>query len=152
MKTLLTFLLSLFKPKPTPMRIIIGADPNYKVQGTNTIWDFFHDPEPPDDWVHTLQEYRLLPKGYVIPCLTDKLVYDMVLQELRIKVGANPKIKYWSVSIPDSDKWCQCLTCQRYNKSDILILFVNRIARQFPDKIISTCLPSSVSTFLFSFL
>lgn len=155
MKFILDYIKSLFAPKvvTTPMRVIIGRDPNFKTDKTNLLWDFFHDPPEPDDWIHTIQTKKLIPEECCQTemlalvngirtdkqfCLNNPDTFSVVLDSVCLNIQNHPKVKYWSISIGDNDKWCQCDKCKAELPSDTLIKFVNRIAIRFPDKIFST--------------
>ena len=71
-------------------------------------------------------------------------MFDVLVTDLRKRINENPKAKYWSVSQNDNDKYCQCGPCTKLNKkygnvpSGSIVWFTNKVAREFPDKIIST--------------
>jgi hypothetical protein len=76
-------------------------------------------------------------------CLSNDSVYELLLSNLKLKVAANPKAKYWSVSQNDNFGYCQCEKCKAVDSlegspSGSVIRFVNKVAAQFPDKVIST--------------
>lgn len=137
------------------MHVIIGTYPNFKTDKTNLIWDFFYKLPAPDDWVHRLQMDRLmyqsfwlthpscfaLVDGKRIPnqlCLSNLLTLDTARVILRTNIAEHPDYKYWSVSQGDNPEWCQCPECRKRSASDTLIAFVNAIAKEHIDKIIST--------------
>lgn len=110
-------------------------------------------------WVHTFNElvspeiyyqdhpeYYSLVKGKRIPtqlCLTNPEVLDITIQNLRSKIAQKPTALYWSVSQNDNRDFCTCDKCKAIDDregspSGSIIHFVNKVADQFPDKIIST--------------
>ncbi len=111
-------------------------------------------------WVHTFQ--RLVPHekyfddhpeyfseigGQRIPgaqlCLTNPDVYDVLVKNLREMMAEKPEATYWSVSQDDNYSYCTCDDCKALDEkygahAGSVLEFVNRVAREFPDKIIST--------------
>jgi Domain of unknown function (DUF4838)/Glycosyl hydrolase family 67 N-terminus len=114
---------------------------------------------PPQKYYKTHPEYFSLIDGKRLPttelCLSNKEVFNTVVDELKKRIADNPKPTYWSVSQNDNAKYCQCDNCTeldkiyggisnqfaqegKYKHSGSMIWFVNKVAREFPDKIIST--------------
>jgi hypothetical protein len=99
--------------------------------------DFFADhPE-----YFSLQGNRRIPSGQL--CLTNADLFPVLADSLRIAISRRPAARYWSVSQNDNFNECRCDRCQasnaRYGASaGTLIEFVNRLARLFPEKTIST--------------
>ncbi len=110
-------------------------------------------------WVHTLNElispeiyYHDHPEYYAMvngnriptqPCLANPAVLEIVIQNLRRKIAQNPDARYWSVSQNDNKNYCTCDLCKAVDEregspSGSIIRFVNRVAGEFPDKMIST--------------
>ncbi|MBP1644478.1 MAG: hypothetical protein H6Q16_53 [Bacteroidetes bacterium] len=76
-------------------------------------------------------------------CLSNEDVFKIVVERLREEMKKQPNAKVWSVSQNDNFSYCSCPECQKKNEreespSGALIEFVNRVAREFPDKTIST--------------
>ncbi|MCC7466453.1 MAG: DUF4838 domain-containing protein [Saprospiraceae bacterium] len=76
-------------------------------------------------------------------CLSNDTVFQIVTANLRTAMAEKPAARYWSVSQNDNYDYCKCPRCaasdKKYGSSaGSLLLFVNRVAREFPDKIIST--------------
>ncbi len=111
-------------------------------------------------WVHTFDDL-VSPKSYFkehpeyfseinglrVPdgqlCLSNPGVFSLLTENLRIKMEGRPKAQYWSVSQNDNFLACQCPSCTAIaedygGQSGLMIWFVNRVAEQFPDKVIST--------------
>jgi hypothetical protein len=123
----------------------------HKLSSTDSWGLFVHTFEvlvPPDKYGKTHPEYYSLIDGKRNPvtqlCLSNEKVFQTLVTDLRKRIEKNPKAKYWSVSQNDNDKCCQCASCNALNKkygnfpSGSMIWFINKVARVFPDKIIST--------------
>lgn len=146
--------------------VITFRDTHYRVtwNGEYTDWhklDHAENGERPDwgMWVHTFNElvspeiyYHDHPEYYSevdgkrIPtqlCLTNPEVLEITVQNLRRKIAQNPAATYWSVSQNDNKNFCTCSNCKAIDDregspSGSIINFVNQVAEQFPDKMIST--------------
>jgi len=102
---------------------------------------------PPETHFKDHPEYFSEHNGVRIPdaqiCLTNPDVFAIVVAGLRERMKAKPEARYWSVSQNDTFSPCQCPACramdERYGgPSGTILDFVNRVAREFPDKVIST--------------
>lgn len=101
---------------------------------------------PPETYFKEHPEYYSEVDGKRIPtqlCLTNSDVLEITIQNLRKEIARNPEAKYWSVSQNDNHNYCQCEKCHAVDEregspSGTIIQFTNKIAEQFPDKIIST--------------
>jgi len=105
---------------------------------------------PPETYFKTHPEYYALRDGQRLPtqlCLSNAKVADILINNLGKEINERPHLKYWSVSQADNDMSCQCPGCLELNKkyggdinrnSGAVIYFVNKVARAFPDKMIST--------------
>lgn len=76
-------------------------------------------------------------------CLSNEDVFKIVVERLKEEMKKQPNAKVWSVSQNDNFSYCSCPECQKINEreeapSGALIEFVNRVAREFPNKTIST--------------
>ena len=80
-------------------------------------------------------------------CLSNPEVFDILITNLRKEIAKKPLMKYWSVSQNDNENPYQCTACKKLNNkyggasdkhSGSIIHFVNKVAREFPDKTIST--------------
>jgi hypothetical protein len=76
-------------------------------------------------------------------CLSNDTVFQIVVASLRAAMDLNPEAKYWSVSQNDNYDYCKCSRCSASDRkygsaAGSLLLFVNRVAREFPSKVIST--------------
>ncbi len=123
----------------------------HKLSSRDTWGLFVHTFEvlvPPKEYGKTHPEYFSLINGKRNPvtqlCLSNEEVFETLVAELKKRIANNPKATYWSVSQNDNDKYCQCGPCTKLNEkyggvpSGSIIWFVNKIAREFPDKVIST--------------
>jgi hypothetical protein len=106
----------------------------------------FHSLVPPDLYFETHPEYFSLINGQRIPtqlCLTNPEVLKITIQSLRKQIARNPEAYYWSVSQNDNRDYCRCENCQAIDNregspSGSMIYFVNQVAEEFPDHMIST--------------
>lgn len=107
----------------------------------------FDDLIPPARYFQTHPEYFSLINGERSPnfqlCLTNPEVLALVISGLQERMEGKPEARYWSVSQNDTYGPCQCEDCGRIDKahggpSGSIVTFVNKVAAQFPDKIIST--------------
>ncbi|HBE43155.1 MAG TPA: DUF4838 domain-containing protein [Bacteroidales bacterium] len=118
--------------------------------GERTAWGLwvhtFNHLVPPEIYFAEHPEYYALRDGKRIPtqlCLTNPEVLKLTIQNLRKDMARNPEALYWSVSQNDNRNYCMCGNCQAIDKkegspSGSIIWFVNQVADQFPDKVIST--------------
>ena len=101
---------------------------------------------PPEKYFKTHPEYFALRGDIRVPeqpCLSNSEVYDIIVNELRERMKENPAAKIWSVSQNDNYSCCQCSECSKLDThegspSGSVLNFVNEVAREFPDKTIST--------------
>src|SRR5690606_24221003 len=102
----------------------------------------------PEEYGKTHPEYFSLIDNRRLPgtqlCLSNPKVVEIVVTNLKKEIAENPEATYWSVSQNDNDQYCQCDACTALNKkygdvpSGSMVYFVNEVAKQIPDKIIST--------------
>jgi hypothetical protein len=76
-------------------------------------------------------------------CLSNDTVRQIVTASLREMIREKPSAIYWSVSQNDNFDYCKCARCAasdaRYGgPAGTLLAFVNAVAAEFPDKVIST--------------
>ena len=124
----------------------LDHDPN----GARTDWGMwvhtFNELVPPKIYYQSHPEYYSMVKGKRLPtqlCLTNSAVLEITVQNLRKEIAKNPGAKYWSVSQNDNKDYCTCDNCKTLDQregspSGTIINFVNQVADQFPDKMIST--------------
>jgi hypothetical protein len=107
----------------------------------------FDDFIPAQQFFYTHPEYfsylnvGRIPDGQL--CLSNTEVFRIVMDSLSAHMKRKPEALYWSVSQNDTYKPCECETCKsEYEEyggySGAMVHFVNRIAAEFPDKVIST--------------
>ena len=118
--------------------------------GERTDWGMwvhtFNELVPPQAYYSSHPEYFAMVKGKRLPtqlCLSNPGVLQITIQNLRKKIAMNPVAKYWSVSQNDNRDYCTCDACKGLDAhegspSGSIINFVNQVADQFPDKMIST--------------
>jgi hypothetical protein len=91
-------------------------------------------------------EYYALRHGKRLPtqlCLTNERVFQIVRDSVAAKLATHPEASVISVSQDDNTQYCQCEQCEAIHEkedspSGSMIHFVNRFAREFPEKQIST--------------
>jgi len=76
-------------------------------------------------------------------CFSSEAAFDIAYESLKAFIEERPELTYWSVSQMDNAQYCRCPQCQEaYEESGStqgsILPFVNRMARKFPDKTIST--------------
>ncbi|MEZ5195646.1 MAG: DUF4838 domain-containing protein [Bacteroidales bacterium] len=107
----------------------------------------FDDFIPYDKYFKTHPEYfsylnvQRIPDGQL--CLSNPDVFNLVVEDLKVRMREKPKALYWSVSQNDTYKPCECSNCRKeYEEyggySGAMVHFVNNVAAEFPDKAIST--------------
>lgn len=118
--------------------------------GERTDWGMwvhtFNELVPPQMYYPSHPEYFAMVKGKRLPtqlCLANPAVLEITVQNLRKKIAQHPSAKYWSVSQNDNRDYCTCDLCRSLDSiegspSGSIISFVNKVADQFPDKMIST--------------
>lgn len=121
--------------------------PSWPVSNEWGLWvHTLHTLLPPDKWFNAKPEYYALRNGIRTPdqvCLSNPEVLEIVYQNLKEQIEANPSAKYWSVSQMDNFNYCQCDQCRATDSvegspSGTMLRFVNQLAARFPDKVIST--------------
>lgn len=118
--------------------------------GDRTEWGMwvhtFNSLVPPETYYEEHPEYFAMVKGKRIPtqlCLANPDVLKITIQNLRKKIAQQPEAKYWSVSQNDNREFCTCDDCKALDDregspSGSIVSFVNEVADQFPQKVIST--------------
>ncbi|CAN5552666.1 DUF4838 domain-containing protein [soil metagenome] len=106
----------------------------------------FNELVPPEAFFEDHPEYYAMVDGKRIPtqlCLTNPEVLEITIQNLRKKIAQKPEATYWSVSQNDNKAYCTCDNCKAIDEregspSGSIVSFVNQVADQFPNKMIST--------------
>ncbi len=123
---------------------------NHNEHGGRPDWGMwvhtFNSLVPPETYFSEHPEYYSLVNGKRIPtqlCLTNPDVLKVTIQNLRKNIAQNPEATYWSVSQNDNRNYCTCDNCKALDEregspSGTIINFVNQVADQFPEKMIST--------------
>ncbi len=123
---------------------------NHDERGNRPAWGMFvhtfNSLLPPEVYFKDHPEYYAFRDGKRIPtqlCLSNPDVLKITIQNLRKKIAANPAALYWSVSQNDNRQYCMCGNCRATDDregspSGSIINFVNQVAEQFPDYMIST--------------
>jgi hypothetical protein len=101
---------------------------------------------PWETYFTTHPEYYSLMNGKRIKdqlCLTNEDVYQIVVKKLKAEMALQPDKKVWSVSQNDNFSYCHCDKCMKIineegSPAGPIIRFVNRLAAEFPEKVIST--------------
>jgi hypothetical protein len=119
--------------------------------GSSREWGFwchsFSQLLSPEEYSESHPEYFSFYNGKRHPesqlCLTNPEVLKIVCKNLKSEIDKNSEPLYWSVSQNDNTKYCRCPDCtvldeQTGTSMGTLLPFINKVAEQFPDKIIST--------------
>ena len=123
---------------------------NHDAEGERPAWGTwvhtFNSLVPPDTYFRDHPDYYALRDGKRLPtqlCLSNPEVVNVVIQNLRREIAGNPGARYWSVSQNDNRQYCMCDECRALDEkegshSGTMLNFVNQVAAQFPDYMIST--------------
>ncbi len=106
----------------------------------------FHRFMPADEYYASHPEYYALRNGRRITtqlCLTNPDVLRIVTEKVALMLEEFPNEEVISVSQDDNQQYCECENCRAIDEregspSGTMIYFVNKVADQFPDKMIST--------------
>ncbi|MDU8886031.1 DUF4838 domain-containing protein [Yeosuana sp. MJ-SS3] len=106
----------------------------------------FHRFIPEEQFYKSNPEYFALRGNKRLPtqlCLTNKKVLEIVKDSVQSLFNRYPESKVISVSSNDNTQYCECDNCKRIDEEEeshagTMIRFVNDVAKQFPDKTIST--------------
>jgi hypothetical protein len=101
---------------------------------------------PSEKYFATHPEYFSYRNGKRVKdqlCLSNPDVFNLIVTKLKEEMAKQPDKKLWSVSQNDNLLYCQCDACKKVIEEEgspagPIIRFVNRIATQFPGKVIST--------------
>lgn len=125
------------------MHVTYEAFPDYVPEGKVHT---FHRLVPEKKHFKSHPEYFSLRNDRRIPaqlCLTHPDVYEIMKEGIIDWFKKYPDAKIVSVSQDDNQQYCQCDNCEKINKREkspagSIIELVNKLAADFPDKIIST--------------
>ncbi|MBK7107035.1 MAG: DUF4838 domain-containing protein [Ignavibacteriae bacterium] len=107
----------------------------------------FENLVPSDKYFKEHPEYFSEINGNRIPhqqlCLTNPNVYKIVVDELKNKMKERPEAEVWDVSQNDNFGNCTCKNCRTIDSihgspAATMLNFVNKVAKEFPNKTIST--------------
>uniref|UniRef100_UPI003217468C DUF4838 domain-containing protein n=1 Tax=uncultured Draconibacterium sp. TaxID=1573823 RepID=UPI003217468C len=106
----------------------------------------FHRFVPEQDFYKKHPEYYALrgtERRHTQLCLTNADVLQIVKDSVRAYFNRYPDASVISVSSNDNTQYCECENCKKVDEeegahSGTMIRFVNEVAREFPDKQIST--------------
>ena len=86
--------------------------------------------------------------GRRMPCLSNEGVFQIIKKALKQRINQSPDLKIWNISQPDGisgpNDYCNCKLCKPKHDagnnglSETLFPFINRLAADFPNKIIRT--------------
>lgn len=101
---------------------------------------------PPQTYFQDHPEYFALVGGRrqaTQLCLTNPAVEHIAVNYLKEAIDENPDARYWSIAPMDGAGFCTCDQCRPIDEEEgghqgTLIRFVNKIAKQFPDKDFTT--------------
>lgn len=100
----------------------------------------------PDVYFDKHPEYFSLRHGKRVKeqlCLSNPDIFQIISKKMQQMIDDNPQAVYWDFSINDNLHYCQCKNCKtlysRYkNKIGSILLILNKLAKEHPDKIFST--------------
>ncbi|WP_341214759.1 DUF4838 domain-containing protein [uncultured Wocania sp.] len=106
----------------------------------------FHRFLPEEQFYKSHPEYYALRNGKRLPtqlCLTNTEVLQIVKDSVRSLFQQYPQASVISVSSNDNTQYCTCDNCSKIDEeegshSGTMIRFVNEVAKEFPNKTIST--------------
>jgi hypothetical protein len=106
----------------------------------------FHRFIPEKQYYKSNPEFYALVKGKRLPtqvCLSNDTVYRMIRDSVKMFFQRSPNAKVISVSQDDNTQYCTCDRCSAIDTKEgtpaaSMILFINKIAKEFPDKTIAT--------------
>lgn len=135
-----------FNPEFAEKHKMTAQDARHSVWGT---WcHSFQEFLDPDIYFDEHPEYYALYKGRRVgknaqPCLSNPEVFDVMAANIEKAMAEKPECDFWSISQNDNDAYCTCENCRRIDEAEgspmgSVLTFVNRMARRFPDKTIST--------------
>ena len=100
-----------------------------------------------EGWFHPDRHPELFSDGVPLPdianCLTNDNLFQIIKQQLADRIRVNGAAKYWIISPLVNGEYCTCEGCEKINQqeaspSGALVQFVNRLAKEFPNKTIAS--------------
>ena len=106
----------------------------------------FYKLVPAEKYFESHPEYYAEVDGRRTPdqlCLSNPDVLTIAIEQLKKDMKEQPDKIYWSVSQNDGGIYCQCELCTKVMEKEggvqgTILPFVNAVAKEFPDKMIST--------------
>lgn len=101
---------------------------------------------PEEKFYKSNPEYFALRGNKRLPtqlCLTNAKVLEIVKDSVRSLFKSHPESSVISVSSNDNTQYCECENCKKIDEEEgshagTMVRFVNEVAKEFPDKTIST--------------
>lgn len=128
-----------------------------KLKNNGVVADEIEEHENWGTWCHTAftfvspEEYlQSHPEFFVIRngepkqlCLSADGIYPIIEKKMEELIAASPNKKYWDFSIMDNYDYCTCTKClavktETGSMMGTMLPIINKLAKRFPDKIIST--------------
>lgn len=135
-----------FNPEFAEKHKMTASGAKQKVWGTwcHSFQEFLN----PDIYFDEHPEYYALYQGKRVgknaePCLTNPEVFEVMAANIEKAMAEKPECNFWSVSQNDNNAYCTCDKCREIDEREgtpmgSVLEFVNKMARRFPDKTIST--------------
>lgn len=135
-----------FNPEFAEKHKMTAQNARHSVWGT---WcHSFQEFLDPDIYFDEHPEYFALFQGRRVgknaePCLSNPEVFDVMAANIEKAMAEKPECNFWSISQNDNDAYCSCEKCRALDEAEgspmgSVLNFVNKMARRFPDKTIST--------------
>ena len=135
-----------FNPEFAEKHKMTAQNARHSVWGT---WcHSFQEFLDPDIYFDEHPEYYALYQGKRVgknaqPCLSNPEVFEVMAANIEKAMAEKPECDFWSISQNDNDAYCTCENCRRIDEEEespmgSVLTFVNKMARRFPDKTIST--------------
>ena len=135
-----------FNPEFAEKHKMTAQNARHSVWGT---WcHSFQEFLDPDIYFEEHPEYYALYQGKRVgknaePCLSNPEVFDVMAANIEKAMAEKPECNFWSISQNDNDAYCTCEKCRELDEAEgspmgSVLNFVNKMARRFPDKTIST--------------
>ena len=135
-----------FNPEFAEKHKMTAQNARHSVWGT---WcHSFQEFLDPDIYFDEHPEYYALFQGRRVgknaePCLSNPEVFEVMAANIEKAMAEKPECNFWSISQNDNDAYCTCEKCRALDEAEgspmgSVLNFVNKMARRFPHKTIST--------------
>ena len=135
-----------FNPEFAEKHKMTAQNARHSVWGT---WcHSFQEFLDPDIYFDEHPEYYALFQGRRVgknaePCLSNPEVFEVMAANIEKAMAEKPECNLWSISQNDNDAYCTCEKCRALDEAEgspmgSVLNFVNKMARRFPHKTIST--------------